>query len=244
MRRHHILIFAAAFVLATASRPEQARSATDNSAILDAKRQLSKADTELHRATLALSAQTNRIRKQVESTPQWKEAAAAAREAQARYTAAVKVVTASLATDAKYKAALGERARRRAERDALKADPKTPREEVVAAAVAALNAEAAVGRIERAARDADPSVADAKAAMDQANASLGALHAMFDELAEKDAAYQEARQRLQQASAASDDARKQLAQAREQQAEADRQQLDQDIQTRTQQLRDAAGWRR
>ena len=212
--------------------------------VRQAQKQVTAAESDVHKAMIALRAEAKRILAELEATPEWKQAAAGAREAQGAYTAAVKQARSSIAADPQYKAALGARAARQAERDALRGDPKASPERVTEAAVAVLNANAAVSRIEREAAAKDPAVVKANEAVEQANARLADLRNTLADRAAKDAAYQSAKQRLEQVALNVQQARKQLALAKQQHDEAERQQLDQDLDAQRQRMRDAAGFRR
>ena len=221
-----------------------ARGDVSDSGVRDAKKRLTEAQAESHRAALALSRAAEKIKKQVEGTPEWKDAAAGAREAQSAYTAAAKTVRDALEKGPEFKAAVAERDKRRAERDALRGDDKAKPEERTQAAVAALNADSKVSRMEKDAVAADPAVVRAKQLMQLAQLKLLARRKEFEELAAKDETYQAAKQRLEAANTQVADAQKQLTQAKQEQAAAESKQLDQDLETKRQQLRDAAGFRR
>jgi len=213
-------------------------------ALRDAKKRVTEADTEVHKAAIALSAASSRIRKQIEASPQWKQAAEAGRQAQSAYAAAGNAVRRGLETQPAYKAAVAERTRRSDEREALRADPKAAQEQVLQAAVALLSAQAAVTHIERDAMAKDPAIEAARANMDLANAAIEEIKKTFADLAAKDQAYQSARQQVDAASAHLVEAQKQLQIAKAQQAESERQKLDQEIAAHRQNMLDNAGWRR
>lgn len=228
-------------------------------AIHDAKKRLSDAQSELTKAKVGVSLAAKKIEKQIESTPQWKEAAAAAREASARHEAAMKAARQRLARQPAYKAAVEECSKRMAEREALRSNPpppppdspqKTanssdpPPDPVMTSAIAVLNAQAVVRKMEHEAYTADPQVNKAKSDLDQANAKLEELKKSFLDKAKDDPAFQSARQQLQQANTNYAQAAQALDQAKKQQAAAESQQLDSDLNTQRQQMLDRSGFRR
>lgn len=243
MRRPYVAIALAAAIALACLTPSLSQCAMSD-AVYQANKRVTEADSQLHKARLALSRSAARIRKQIEATPQYKAAEASSRAAQAQYAAAVKAVRQSLTSDASYKQAVQERNRCQAERDQLRANPDAPPDQVTQAAVALLGAQAAVARIEQQAIAADPAVSKARDALDEANAGLAEIQGTFPKYAQSDADYQSARQQVQQAAVAVNDAQKQLAQAKQQQAQADRQKMEQDIQNGRNAIMNNSGWRK
>ena len=228
-------------------------------ALHDAKKRLSDAQSELTKAKVGVSLAAKKIEKQIEASPEWKQAANAAREASTRHEAAMKSARRRLAQQPGYKAAVAECAKRIAEREALRSNPAPASSDqpakstgqadqspdpVVTAAVAVLNAEAVVRKMEHEAYTTDPTVSQAKSDLDDANAKLEELKKGFLEKAKDDPAFQSAKQQLQQASANYTQAANELAQAKKQQAATESQQLDSDLDTQRQQMRDRAGFHR
>lgn len=244
MRSHRMLVCLTVILLAGAWAGVARAGSSDDPAVRDARKRLGEAESQVHKAKLAMSAATAKIRKEIEGTPQWKQAAAAAREAQSAVTSAAKAVRERVAKEPAYKSAVAVRDQRRAERDALRADPKTPQEKVIEAAVAVLNAESAVRRIEQEAMAKDPAAVEAKRQMNETNAKLAELRKAFDDKAAQDPDYQSAKQQLETASTQFADARKQLSEAQSQQAAAQDQQLDQELEAKKAQMRRAAGFGR
>lgn len=225
----------------------------------DAKKRLSDAQSELTKAKVGVSLAAKKIQKQIEATPEWKQAATAAAEATNRYEVTMRAARQKLAQQPAYKAAIAELDKRVAEREALrssavpasaddgakdaKKSDQSP-DPVVTAAVAALNAQSAVRKIEQQAYAADPQVTKARSDLDDANAKLADLKKLFLEKVKDDPAFQSAQQQFQQASANYAQAAKDLDQAKKQQAAAESQKLDSDLDTQRQQMPDRAGWRR
>jgi len=210
----------------------------------DARKRVAEARAAVTKASVGVKLEQRKLVKQMESTPEWTKAAAAAREAGAKYTAAANAVRKKLASQPQYKAAVTQRSRRQGELDALKAAKDTPREKLTTAAVALLNADSAVSQLEHAALEADPDVTSAKADRDEANAKLAALRKEFFDRAKDDPAYQAAQQKLDQANADYAEASKQLVAMKKQQEADEERRTSQDIETARQQLQDNSGFRR
>jgi predicted nucleic acid-binding Zn-ribbon protein len=255
MRRHPVLVgfglLLAAFAFAAPVR------AADP--LHDAKKRLSDAQTELTKAKVGVSLAAKKIQKQIEATPEWKQAASAAMEATNRYEASMRVAREHLARQPAYKAAIAELDKRVTEREALRGSAvpasaddgakganksDSSPDPVVTAAVAVLNAQSAVRKIEQEAYAADPQVTKARSDLDDANTKLAELKKVFLEKVKGDPAFQSAQQQFQQASANYAQAAKDLDQAKKQQAAAESQKLDSDLDTQRQQMLDRAGWRR
>lgn len=234
-------------------------SATAADPLHDAKKRLSDAQSELTKAKVGVSLAAKKIQKQIETTPEWKQAASAAMESTNRHEAAMRAARQRLARQPAYKAAIAELDKRVAEREALRANPipasaddnakSTKRSDqspdpVVAAAVAVLNAQSAVRKLEQEAYADDPQVTKARSDLDDANAKLAELKKLFLEKVKDDPAFQSAQQQFQQASANYAQAAKDLDQAKKQQAAEESQKLDSDLNTQRQQMIDRSGWRR
>lgn len=244
MRSHQLPVYVAVVALAWGWTNLARAGSSDAPAVRDARKRLAEAESQVHKAKLAMSAATAKIRKEIEGTPQWKQAAAAAREAQGAFTSVAKAVRDRVSKEPAYKSAAAVRDQRRAERDALRVDPKTPQDKVIESAVAVLNAESAVRRIEQQAMEKDPAAVESKRQMNETNAKLAELRKTFDDKAAQDPDYQSAKQQLETASSQFADARKQLSEAQSQQAAAQDQQLDQELEAKKAQMRRAAGFGR
>ena len=210
----------------------------------DAKKRVAEARSAVTKASVGVRLEQRKLMKQTESNPEWTKAAAAAREAGAKYTAAANAVRKKLATQPNYKAAVVERSRRQAELKSLRAVKDTPREKLTTAAVAVLNADSAVSQLEHAALDADPNVTSAKAERDEANAKMAALRKEYFDRAKDDPAYQAAQQKLEQANAQYEQATKDLVAMKKQQEADEERKTGQDIEQARQQLQDNSGFRR
>jgi predicted nucleic acid-binding Zn-ribbon protein len=255
MRRHPVFIAFGVLLVAYAfAAPVRAADP-----LHDAKKRLSDAQSELTKAKVGVSLAAKKIQKQIEATPEWKQAATAAMEATNRNEVAMRVARQRLAQQPAYKAAIAELNNRVAEREALRASAvpasaddgakgakksdQSP-DPVVTAAVAVLNAQSAVRKIEQEAYAADPQITKARSDLDEANAKLAELKKVFLEKVKDDPAFQSAQQQFQQASANYAQAAKDLDQAKKQQAAAENQKLDSDLDTQRQQMLDRGGWRR
>src|SRR5436305_1184923 len=120
MRRRHLVGVLAAIALLTLGWTAPARANADQDALREANKKVSAAQWELTKAKVAVQKAARKIEGNLEATPEWKEAAAAAKQATAAQAAAVKAAKDALAQKPEYKAAVAERDRRRAERDALR----------------------------------------------------------------------------------------------------------------------------
>lgn len=228
-------------------------------AVSDAKKRLGDAQSELTKAKVGAVLAARKIQKQLETTPQWKQAAHAAAEASNRYDTLCRSVRQKLEQEPRYKSAVAEYDKRVSERDALRANPtqqaaddqpksagqKAPAADpIIQASIAVLNAQSAVRKLEQDALAADPKVSQAKAELDDANAKLADLKRDALAKVKDDPTFQQAQQRLQQASATYAQAAKDLDQAKKQQAAAEDQKLDRDLDAQRQQMFDRAGFRR
>ena len=79
----------------------------------DAKKRVAEARSAVTKASVGMKLEQRKLVKQMESTPPWTKATAAAREAGAKYTAAANAVRKKLASQPQYKAAVAERSRER-----------------------------------------------------------------------------------------------------------------------------------
>src|ERR1700744_2410846 len=79
--------------------------AQSSDAVLQASRQIRQADSERHKAIIALNKEAERVRKVIEETPEWKQADAALKNGKTKYNAAVAAVRKSLMADPAYQRA-------------------------------------------------------------------------------------------------------------------------------------------
>jgi len=188
------LIAVVVFVIATGIATVHAGSPTGP--VYQAQKRVTDAESQLRKAKAALRRSGDKIRGQIEATPEYKQAAAAARTAQGKYNSAVKAAKKSLAQAPEYQQALHERDQRQNERDALRGRTDATPEQRTRAAVELLKAQQGVARIEQKAIDSDPAVTQAAEDLAQANAKLAELQSTFPQYALKDPAYQSAQQQV------------------------------------------------
>ena len=210
-----------------------AQGAEMSDAVYQAKKRVSDADSQVRKATAAFTIEANRFAKVVESTPEWKQATAQLKEAQAKLAKASSAVKASLASNEAYKKALAERTRRQEEKEALRADPKATPEQRMDSAVATLKAAGDVTKMELAAMEDDVDVAKAKAAVNQAQYTLDELRRGAMAQAAKDPGVIAAREKVNAAKVQLADAEKSFQEAKKQQARADEQKMNQEIERST-----------
>lgn len=204
------------------------------------KKRLSEARSAVTKGKVAVTLAARKIQHEFEATPEWKQADAASKQAEARYAAAVRVARASLNNNPAYKQAMDERAKRETELNALKTAEERDPQAIAAASVALLKAVETTSRLDQEALAADPKVAEAKAGLDAAAADMNELRKAEVQRVKDSPEFQAAREQLQQASAAYDQASGELNQARKDQAAADAQNLDAEIEGKRRQMLDAA----
>lgn len=206
--------------------------AADSSAVYQAKKRVSEADSQLRAARAGLVIEANRLMKASESTPQWQKASAALKDAQDHHSQAVRAVRAELAKKPEYKAAIAERNKAQEKREALRNDPTATPEQRTDAAIAVLAASSAVSKIEQRDLADDPGVSQAQSAIDQAQFVIDELRKAAAVEASKDPAYIAARQKVDAAAQQVAQANQQVAEAKKQQAITDEQNLDQEIENK------------
>jgi hypothetical protein len=208
--------------------------------LAEPKKRVSETRSAVTKAKVAVTLAARKIQKDFEATAEWKKADAASKDAQSRYSTAVRVARAALGKNPAFKQAVAERGQREAELNALKAAEPRDEQAIASASVALLKAVETTSRLDHQALSADPKVVEAKAAADAATAELAELRKAEVERVQGSPEFQAAREQLQQASAAYEQAAGELNQARKQQAAAESQNLDQEIDAKRRQMLDAA----
>lgn len=208
--------------------------------LAEPKKRVAEALRAVTKAKVAVTLAARKIQQEFEATAEWKKAAAASKEAEDRYAAAVRSARAGLAKNPAYKQAVEERSQREAELNALKTAEERDEPAIAAASVALLKAVEKASRLDHDALAADPKVGQAKAAVDSTAADLAELRKAEVQRVKDSPEFQAAHEQFQQASAAYDQAAGDLSQARKQQAAADSQNLDAEIDAKRRQMLDAA----
>jgi chromosome segregation ATPase len=213
-----------------------ARATTDSPQVSQAKKRLADAQTEVSRAKGALSQIVNKAIKELEATPEWKEAAARLKSAQAKQAVATRTAQQKLRSNTNYQAALAERSKIQGQRDTLRNTPNASSDTLAETAVALLKATTVLSRMESDALAADPDVSQAKAEVDAANQNLDLLRKRLPDLTKKEPGFDAARQRLEQAASQMREAAKQVDDAKKQQEKDDERKLNDEINNKRDQL--------
>jgi hypothetical protein len=215
-------------VVAVLNSPALAQS---SDAISEAKRQVNQADSEHHKAVVALSKEAARIRKLIEDKPEWKQAQAMLKDGQTKYNLAVAAVRKSLQPDPAYQRAQKNYRDALNDKETLRANPDATPEQRTAAAVACLTASSEIGRLEQKALAEDTAADQAHTLIQQGNDQIEELKKQFGPVAQKDPAYQAARQRVTATETQLASAETNLSQAKAAQARTDEQRDNQQIES-------------
>jgi len=193
----------------------------DRSGSIQARKNLATAKTDVDKAQAALTEVVNKLRADFENGDEWKEAAAAQKEAQTQHDALRKpIVEAVKKTPAYLKA---ETDKRKAEEEIANYRLSgTSGDPVIAAANKRVAAVTEMNRIEDQALDANPKFVEWKKKLDEANAQVNALKRKFDTSLATDMAYMEARKAVDTAKEQHVQAQKSLTQALASEAEAEK----------------------
>jgi chromosome segregation ATPase len=170
--------------------------AQSSDAITQASRQVRQADSDRHKAIIDLTKEAARVRKVIEETPEWKRADAALKSGKTKYNAAVAAVRKSLMADPAYQRAQKNYQQSLQDREELRGKADATPEQRLAAATACLTASSAMGHIEQKAIENDTAADQAHTLIQQANDQIEELKKRFSAVAQKDAGYQAAKQKL------------------------------------------------
>jgi len=204
--------------------------AADSDAVMQAKKRVSEADSQVRRAKAGVTIEANRIVKALEATPPYIQATSDLKAAQAKYAKASAKVKAELAADPKYKQAVAERTRLQEEKERTRSDPTATPEQRLKIATDTLAAAGAVSKLEQQAIEDDGDTTKAKAAMTQAQYTIDELKRGALAQAAKDPGLLAAKQKIDAANVQLADAEKALGDVKKQQAAAEAQRMDDEAQ--------------
>jgi hypothetical protein len=204
--------------------------AADSDAVLQAKKRVTEADSQVRKAMAGARIEANRIVKALEATPPYAQANSELKAAQAQYAKAAARVKSELSADPKYKQAVAERTRLQEEKERLRSDPTATPEQRLKAASDTLAAAGAVAKLEQQAIEDDGDATKAKAAITQAQYTLKELERNALAQAARDPGLLAAKQKVDAAKVQLADAEKNLSEVKKQQATAEAQRMDDEAQ--------------
>ena len=222
-------MFRTLLVLLVVGAAVSASLAQSSDAVSQAKRQVSQADSERHKAIIALSKEAARIRKQIEAAPDWLQAEAALKDGKAKYANAVNAVRRSLQADPGYRKAQASYRAALEAKESLRDKADATPDQRTEAATACLAAASEVGRIEQKAIANDSAADQAHNLIQQSMDQIEELKKRFASVAQKDSGYQAARQHLSSAETQLASAESNLSQAKAAQARAVEEKSNQEI---------------
>jgi len=219
-RTGFISILAASLLLCTTAL------AADSDAVMQAKKRVTEADSQVRKAMVGAKQEADRIVKALEATPPYAQATSDLKAAQAKYAKAAAKVKATLNADPKYKAAVAERTRLQIEKERLRSDPSATPEQRLKVATDTLAAAGAVSQLEQQAIEDDADATKAKATITQSQYTLDELKRNALAQAAKDPGIQAARQKVDAAKVQLADAEKALQDVRKQQSAEEAKRMD------------------
>jgi hypothetical protein len=223
-RTGFISILAASLLLCTTAL------AADSDAVMQAKKRVTEADSQVRKAMVGAKQEADRIVKALEATPPYVQATTDLKAAQAKYTKAAAKVKATLNADPKYKAAVAERTRLQTEKEQLRSDPAATPEQRLKVATDTLAAAGAVSQLEQQAIEDDADATKAKATITQSQYTLDELKRNALSQAAKDPGIQAAKQKVDAAKVQLADAEKALQDVRKQQSAEEAKRMDDEAQ--------------
>jgi len=223
-RTGFISILAASLLLCTTA------FAADSDAVMQAKKRVTEADSQVRKAMVGAKQEADRIVKALEATPPYAQATSDLKAAQAKYAKAAAKVKATLNADPKYKAAVAERTRLQIEKERLRSDPSATPEQRLKVATDTLAAAGAVSQLEQQAIEDDADATKAKATITQSQYTLDELKRNALAQAAKDPGIQAARQKVDAAKVQLADAEKALQDVRKQQSAEEAKRMDDEAQ--------------
>ncbi|MCG3178561.1 MAG: hypothetical protein BIFFINMI_00889 [Phycisphaerae bacterium] len=187
----------------------------DSGPVEAASRQLQADQKALANAREVHKMVASKLVSQFEDTPEMKAALAAEEKAQSAYQAALDAVLARLQTQEDYKAAVAARDSARAKVDEVKRSGRRP-DDLIAAANEAMNAGAAVSRLEDAAKEADPAFKTAQSVLIEAHRKVMALRDAFAKKMQSNEEWTKANKAVEEAQARVNSDQQQLNDAQKQ----------------------------
>jgi len=192
----------------------------DHKASAKARADIAKAEVDLKKAQDEFSVIGGTLRKDLESSSQWKGAQATLKQAQADYDKARTAVLASISDKPQYRAARLRKEEAEAKREAL-GDDADPARRAEAAGVV-LKAAKEVTDIETAALDANPDASAAKKLLAEAADKVDRISKQSEETMKKDPKYKAAQKAVTDAKKRLESAKAALATATQKEAAAER----------------------